>query len=583
MASSLHAAATNYYVGSNGNDGVAQPTALQPWKSVAKVNALQLGPGDSVLFRGDDSLSGSISLTSEDAGSATSPVVISSYGNGRAVIVSGASDGLNANGCRYIKVSRLAFVGASRLTGAKAGCMYNGVRDSYIDSVYARGYNWSGIDLKSSVNVRLTNSYVTDNGTVGILLEGSTDNCYVGYCKAINNPGYPTSPGHSGNGILMYHSPKNCVIEYCESAENGWDMGNPNGGFGPGGIWTESADNILIQFCISHNNKTTKNHSDGVGFDFDARTTNCTMQYCYSYQNDGSGYFYCENTAGPSTNNVVRYCISEDDGSMSGSFHGGLLVNGGNQSGGRFYNNILYTTALMAGADRSGNPRRSSCVWLGDQSDQQLLLYNNIFILKGSGPIVSNMHGTAFRNNLFWCVGGGTPTWTGYNAQGAYTTYRSLEEWANGTGNEKINGQFVGVYADPLLANAGSGEKLTDPTKLPQLFAYLIKPGSPCIDKGVDLQALGINPGTRDFYGRAIPYGTRLDIGACEYDGNPVAVANRFLALCSGVDIDGGAMRSCLTVRTAVRRISGMRQFDCAGKLQGPFVPAGILVQENTH
>jgi hypothetical protein len=581
----------NYYLSAGGNDAVAQPTAQQPWKSISKINGLNLEPGDSVLFKGGDTLSGTVTIGSDDNGSAASPVVIGSFGSGHAVIKS-TSDGLDASNCSYIRLARLDFAGPTRLSGGQRGVYFNTVQNSIIDSVRAQGYNRAGIDVNASQHIRLTACYATDNGYVGIHATGSTRDLYIGYCKAINNPGYPASPGHSGNGILLESSPKNCTIEYCEAAENGWDMGNPNGGNGPGGIWTWMVDTVLIQYCIAHNNRSTKNHGDGLGFDWDGGTNNTTIQYCYSYENDGAGYFYCENSSSSSTNNICRYNISENDGNLSDM--AGIYVSGANQRKARIYNNIIYTTGVRRGAtDHFGVVQtlnhfsgglNSRCVWFSDFDTTVGIFYNNIFIMDckyGAERIVSNMKGDVFRNNLYWSING-IPRWTGYDAQGNYKEYRSLDDWRTGTGNEKINGRNVGMYADPLLVNAGNGEKLTDPTKLPQLFSYILRPTSPCINAGLDLRTLGINPGARDFYGRPIPCDGAFDIGACEYDGQPVGIARRFLDLKNGADLDGGAMRRALAVRGVAANTPlspTARLFDCAGKIRSRVYPvSGMMV-----
>ena len=115
-------------------------------------------------------------------------------------------------------------------------------------------------------------------------------NIYVGYCLAENNPGDPTIlTNHSGNGIVIGRVSK-ALIEYCEARYNGWDM--PRKGNGPVGIWTWHADQVIIQFCVSHHNRSTG--VDGGGFDFDGGVTNSILQYNYSHDNHGSGYLICQ-------------------------------------------------------------------------------------------------------------------------------------------------------------------------------------------------------------------------------------------------------------------------------------------------
>jgi len=584
--------AANCYIAANGDDTRATSSAQQPWKSISKISGLNLEPGDSVLFKAGDTLSGTVTIGSDDNGSAASPVVIGSFGSGHAVIKS-TGDGLDASNCSYIKVVRLDFAGPTRLSGGQRGVYFNTVQNSIIDSVRAQGYNRAGMDVNASQHIRLTACSATDNGYVGIHATGSTRDLYIGYCKAINNPGYPTSPGHSGNGILLESGPKSCVIEYCEAAENGWDMGNPNGGNGPGGIWTWMVDTVLIQYCIAHNNRSTKNHGDGLGFDWDGGTNNTTIQYCYSYENDGAGYFYCENSNSSSNNNICRYNISENDGNLSNM--SGITVSGTKQYHALIYNNIVYSTAVRKGAtdhfgvaqtlNHFGGIMESQCVWGGLLPAQQMLFCNNIFIQKGANPsgrgLIADAGLAEFQNNLYWNAGS-TVRFSGYNTQQQWFAFATIDAWRAASGNEVMNSKNIGLVADPQLVNAGNGEKLTDPAKLPQLFSYILRPTSPCINAGLDLRTLGINPGTQDFYGRTIPYNGAFDIGACEYDGQPVGIARRFLDLKNGAYLDGGAMRKALTVRgmPANAPLSLASQlFDCAGRMQPRMHPvSGLMV-----
>src|SRR5262245_54983095 len=76
--------ATTYYVSNQGNDKSTGTSSSQPWKTIDRVNKQDLNAGDQVLFAGGQTFVGSLSLASEDSGTITSPVVISSYGGGRA-------------------------------------------------------------------------------------------------------------------------------------------------------------------------------------------------------------------------------------------------------------------------------------------------------------------------------------------------------------------------------------------------------------------------------------------------------------------------------------------------------------------
>ena len=77
---SLHCRAANYYVSSAGNDQ-ASGTQAAPWKTLSKVNSVQLVAGDSVLFRCGDTFNGTLSP-------AGAGIVFASYGTGANPVIS---------------------------------------------------------------------------------------------------------------------------------------------------------------------------------------------------------------------------------------------------------------------------------------------------------------------------------------------------------------------------------------------------------------------------------------------------------------------------------------------------------------
>lgn len=492
--------ADDYYVSPSGNDSNAGTSPSAPWKTVSKVSGVTLKPGDRVLFEGGQSFAGTLTLDSNDSGADGNPVTITSYGTGRATLNNPSSaHGISANGTRYLKIVNINVAGLGRTTlNSGRGVYLQSVQDAEVDQVEASGFEKAGVEMRYSSRVRVTNVYAHDNGFAGIFAQNSCSNLYVGYCRAINNPGDPAiTNNHSGNGILFYGTTGG-TIEFCEAAENGWDQ--PWTGNGPVGIWVATSSKITIQYCISHNNKTRPGAGDGGGFDLDGGAVDCVVQYNYSYENHGCGVLLCTWDANiPCRNNVVRYNVSENDGQTN--HNAGIFIHmGGSQSNTHVYNNVIYNSSGRHGVN-GGCP-------------SSFYFRNNIFVLRGDGRFVNGVGDGVFQGNLYWNYDGG----------GSWDGYSTLSAWRTATGKEMLNGNPVGLNVNPLLGNAGFGQKLTDPRKLPELFAYMLQAGSPCIDKGLDLKALfGVEPGTRDLFGNAIPKGAGFDIGAHEVDTGPSA------------------------------------------------------------
>ena len=478
----------DYYVSAVGNDSYPG-TVTQTWRSIVKVNNTDFMPGDNVLFEGGNIFAGTINLDKDDSGSSNKQVVITSYGTGRAIIDGGNGTGLIADGCNHLTVRDLNFRGSGR----KDGNNENGVHlidlsSAEINNVDVSGFRSNGILGSGIRNVRITNVRAYENGHAGICVGASpsnrrSENVYVGYCVAENNPGDPSNlTNHSGNGIVMGNI-NNAIIEYCQAMNNGWDM--PRKGNGPVGIWAWNADNVVIQFCISHDNKSPG--EDGGGFDLDGGVTNSILQYNLSYNNEGPGYFLCQYPSAPVfKNNIVRYNISQNDGTKNNRRSGiDIYAANADMSDCKIYNNTVYN-------------KNGAGIGFGGLDVQGDVIRNNIFVCNGE-LITGKAKRGRFENNIYWTVDNRELTFDG----------QTFEQWTAQTGQEKIGDKVVGRYVDPLLIEPGTAT-LTDPTKLSTLKAYRLKTGSPCVGAGIPIE----NNGGRDFWGNKVPEEEWSAIGA---------------------------------------------------------------------
>ncbi|MHC4592173.1 MAG: right-handed parallel beta-helix repeat-containing protein, partial [Planctomycetota bacterium] len=484
-----YSAGRDYYVSPSGND--ANPGTIgEPWQTVAMVNATDFEPGDRVLFEGGATFSGTVVLDTDDDGGPGSGLVIGSYGTGWATIDGGSGRGFTATDTDYMTINGLNFVGAGRKTGnTTCGVYIDGGTGVTVDQVDISGFQHSGLEIGGATDVSVTNVYAHENGFAGISI-GSyipkwSENVYIGYSVAENNPGDPTIlNNHSGNGIIVGYA-INCLVEYCEAMYNGWDM--PRQGNGPVGIWAWNSNGVTIQHNVSHHNMSPG--LDGGGFDLDGGVTNGVLQYNLSFENEGYGYLLCQyDGANDLQNLTVRYNISQND-------QYGICVAAGdpNVSGMEIYNNTIYNASDLA----VGLFRWSD----GDWSDVNF--YNNIFVTQGQ-TVSGVTYRERFENNLYWSVGSATGFWVG-----GYTT---IEAWAAATGQEMVGGEIVGLVADPLLVGMGATSH-TDPLTLHELAEYRLQPGSPAIDAGMLIPASG----GVDLWGHAVPLRSAPDIGAYEY------------------------------------------------------------------
>jgi polygalacturonase len=303
------------------NDARQNGSIAHPFESLEAFGKLDLKEGDTVFFYGGDFFNGTIRGIGIN-GTFKKPVVFTTYGKEKAKIYAGDKEGFVFTGCKNFSISNFILYGSGRKNGNTTdGVKLVNCSSVKIKNLEIAGFQKAGLQLYNCRDAEINGVIAQDNGHSGILVEGDyqkrlSENIHFVNCRADNNPGDPTNlTNHSGNGIVVGNC-RNVLIEYCTATNNGWDM--PRIGNGPVGIWAYEADSVIIQHCISYRNKTAPGAADGGGFDLDGGVTNSIIQYCLSYENEGSGYGIFQYwSAGKWKNNIVRYCVSINDGRVT--------------------------------------------------------------------------------------------------------------------------------------------------------------------------------------------------------------------------------------------------------------------------
>ena len=519
-----------YYVSPFGSDANAG-SAEAPWASTSRVNALNLEPGDHVLFQAGATFAGGLVFTAEDAGTPAQPVVVGSYGGGRATVSAGAGDGLSATNVTGFVVQDLAVVGAGPSGNGGSGVRFDNnlpgnvkLPHLRVDRVDVSGFGRYGITVGGSNgksgfrDVRITYCDAHANGLGGIESHGvystsvaagyAHEDLYVGHCRAYDNPGVPGYSSHSGNGIVLSDCDRG-LIERSEAFNNG--ALNTHVG-GPVGIWVWDVNGFVIQHNESHHNRTNST-ADGGGFDLDGGVTNSVIQYNYSHDNDGAGYgIFQFKDARPFHHNTVRYNISQNDGRRN-HYAGIQIWNGG--SGIRdtdVYNNTVYV-APAAGATPGGLYVQTGTT--------NVTLRNNIFQVAPGlrvAEVLAKQTNLLMQGNSYYAGG------SSLNLKFFAKTYSTLADFRNRTGQERLNGVNTGSDANPQLVNPGGGGTAGNADLLEQsLGAYQLRPTSPLVNRGLNLWSqFGIDPGRRDLFGTPLPSNSTgassylYDVGAGE-------------------------------------------------------------------
>ena len=454
-----------YYVNNTGNDQNIG-TKGRPFKSVDKINSLNLMAGDTVYFKTGQTFNGTLRIAPNIKGTSNRPVVITSYGTGHAIIDAKDSSAIVIYKNKNIKILSLKLAGSGRKTGnIKDGLSIINSSNIDVDDLDISGFQKSGLLVYSSQNIKVNSVFVHDNGSAGITVEApyqtrKSNHIKILNCRAENNPGDPTNvTNHSGNGIVVGDC-KNVLIDHCTATNNGWDM--PRIGNGPVGIWAYEADSVIIQHCLSYKNKTSKGGADGGGFDLDGGVTNSVVQYNMSYGNQGSGYCIFQYWgASPWHHNVFRYNISENDGTVSDS-QAGLYVWNSSDDEKQLYDCDVYGNIIY-------NSKVAAICFSKVSASRGIRFYNNIFVGKDSLIWGKDKIGDVkYQDNNWWSI----------NKQFYIDGVTNINDWEVKTGNERKGGKITDLNLKPDFKGPGN-TTITSASQLKNFTNYTLPANSP--------------------------------------------------------------------------------------------------------
>ena len=530
VAGELTGQEKNYYVSKSGDDSRDGLSIQTAWRSLDKISNFDFNPGDSLMLEGGVEFKGTINLTSDDNGSPGKPVVVTSYGNKKATIAAGDGEGLQANNTSFIRIVSLKFEG-SGVSSNKGNGIHFFANDSLkspsdieVIDCDVRGFKTFGIGFgandnisyKGYRNVRIIHCNVSENGQAGISSYGSYlgfqhAHFYISNCKVFENRGIPSrTESHTGNGIVMAMI-DDLLIEQCEAYRNGADNRCTAGG--PVGIWVWMCKNAVIQYCVSHDNYAglTK---DGGGFDIDGGASNCTLQYNYSYNNEGAGYLLAEYGAVfPYTNNIVRFNISFNDGRKNG--YGGISIWGAGKEY-RVTNTYIYNNTIYLDDRNIVNGKPAAITLLGPHFIN-VIAANNIIATKGNVSVISS--DTVVNESAFLLLHNNYYSFSNlYHFQMGKNKFNSIQAWLSETPNqEKLKGKSLWMNLDPRFKDQHLLTALS--SKNPEKYfkkGLILLPGSPLRMKPFDLgDHFNILSNTKDYCNNELSSDGKVIPGAC--------------------------------------------------------------------
>jgi hypothetical protein len=468
FAVSGSAAGKAFYVDSQaGRDDDDGTSPTHAFKSLAPVNARTFVSGDRILFRSGTAYAGQIAL--HGSGKPDAPIVVGRYGTGpRPKIIAQPNQPVLSlcNGEHWE-------IGDLDLSGGNIGVF-----------AYAKDFGVAHhLHFKGLVIHDIKGSSTGDDGGFLCKREGLDtwfddlliEDCIIEHAdrNGILLTDYPTASDkhHSRRVIIRGNRLRDIggdgiFILGCDGAvieRNVLRYAHQRVGRRPGeracaGIWPHRCNDTLIQYNeVSHTAVGGLTVWDSEGFDDDMSCTGTIFQYNYSHDNAGGFLLICGGA-----NTTVRYNISQNDATAT------LTLETDGSHGASIYNNVFYIgcgITVNFARNTFGTPR-------------DIRFANNIIYADGAVTYgFGNMKDVVFDHNAFY--GGGEA--------------RPSDPHA--------------LTGDPMLTKPGSGG-----SGMSSLGGYRLQPGSPCRQAGVPIS----HNGGRDFWGDAVPSGSRPAIGADE-------------------------------------------------------------------
>lgn len=456
MNTNINYAASYYIDSNNGNDSNSGHSPTDAWKTINKVNNIVLSKGDSVKFKGNQSVLGQLYLTK--SGSDDSLIVICSYGTGKAIIENTeVGSPIRINNCGGIRISNLVLRNGIGVGGDTWGIRitYNTNNSSNlskieIDSVEFKFFRWAGISIMpydtnystfGFSKIKIKNSLfheidyngitITHNPNTILEISNNTIHSINGnqdrdFCFGI---AVRLGDGNINERIINKNLVYNC-------GQNSKIAGS---GITVGGKSIKISENIVYGI---NSNGLTDGHAIDVWY-----SDSIIVERNYLHNCDGNGVFLGSKNGDTPKDNIIRYNIIKNCG-LKNSKAGILLYQEVDSDttfkpkGNKIFNNTIVLKRISQNIPKG--------IYLYREYTRNTEIKNNIIIgdsiihLKIDNPnLQENLQ---IQNNCYWDKNNKF-----YRVEWGLDTFTTIRDWSESTSQEKIENDFVFLKYNPLL------------------------------------------------------------------------------------------------------------------------------------
>ncbi|MFF2778478.1 right-handed parallel beta-helix repeat-containing protein [Streptomyces sp. NPDC058052] len=504
-----------FYVSADGSDENDGMSPGKPWRTLDHANSANFRPGDRLRLKGGQRFRGAITLERGEAGSPARPVVIESYGKGRATIAPRGTSGITVHDTAGVEIRNIALAGDRTSLREGVGIALRATRPGgrelhhvRITDVEARGFQ-NGISIGAEggavtgySDVRISKVSLHHNLEAGLVVYGPAfeedrpayahSGLRIERVTAYSNSGDPESDRrNTGSGIAL-GSVRDARVTRSVAHDNG-ARSSAGADEGPEGIWVYDSTRVVLENNRSYRNRTGS-RVDGGGFGLDNNVSHSVMQYNLAYGNDGPGFLvYSGKATGAHRDNVVRFNMSWDDARKLPEY-GGIVAYGTRMKNLQIYHNtVVMRTRGLASAKAAGT--RPPALRLRDGM-RGVEVHDNLFATDG-GPLVDAQSayrtGThELRGNLYHSTGPWSLTW-------GTRRYTDLADWRTASRQEILDGDPAGTQDDPCL------RALTVPVGDPAGAENLVPRCGSGAFVTMGPEVAGVDVGPVDYFGDRVP------------------------------------------------------------------------------